>query len=502
MIKVRICFLLLQARKMGTFNKLIVCRTLGFLLFIESVFMLLAMFVSVFYGEQVVRPFLISVGITFGSALALFLVGRKASKEMGRRESFFIVATIWVIFSFFGMLPFYLSGAISTVTDAYFETISGFTTTGATVLNNIEAMPNGLLFWRALLQWLGGIGIIVFTLVLLPFFAGNGTFLYKAEVPGITLEKLRPRVRETAQKLWKVYILLTAVLILLLWTGSMNLFDSVCHAFTTIATGGFSTKQSGILHWNSAYTEYIVIVFMVLGGTNFTLIYYLVHGKFKRLRNNDEFKWYLWAICIFTIIVFAGLLISNQISGNLEHTFRNALFQVTATITSCGFSTADYVQWGPFFWIILLLLMASGACSCSTGGGIKIIRSGTLLKNTLNEFRRQIHPRAILPVRINNSVVPQEMIVNVSIFVLVYIMVIVISTLLLTGIGIGFEESIGSVVSCIGNTGPGLGKTGPTGTFAFLPDFAKWILGFNMIVGRLELFTLLIIFLPGFWKNR
>lgn len=486
---------------MGTFNKLIVIRTLGFLLFIEAVFMALAGFVSVYYKEQILQPFFVSAGITFGCALIMSFIGSRADREMGRRESFFIVSSIWIIFSFFGMLPFYLSGSIPDFTNAYFEVISGFTTTGATILDNIEEMPKGLLFWRSIIQWLGGIGIIVFTLVLLPFFAGNGTFLYRAEVTGIAMEKLHPRVRETAQKLWKVYLLLTAILILLLWLGPMNFFDSVCHAFATIATGGFSTKQSSITFWNSAYVEYVLIIFMVLGGTNFALIYYMFRGNFKKVKKNDEFRWYLWTILVFTGLIFVGLLLSGQMNNNLENTFRDSLFQVTSILTSCGFSTADYVIWGPYFWILMLMLMVSGACAGSTSGGMKIIRSGTLIKSTLNEFNRQIHPRAILPVRINNSVVPQDIIGNVMIFALVYILVIVLSTLLLTIVGVGFEESIGCVVSCVGNTGPGLGSAGPSGTFDGLPDFAKWVLCFDMIVGRLELFTLLIIFLPGFWKK-
>jgi trk system potassium uptake protein TrkH len=281
----------------------------------------------------------------------------------------------------------------------------------------------------------------------------------------------------------------------------MSFFDSVCHAFATVATGGFSTKQDSITFWDSAYVEYVLIVFMLLGGTNFALIYYMFRGNFKKIKKNDEFKWYIWAVLIFTGLVFVGLIVSGQVNGTLEKTFRDSLFQVTTIITSCGFSTADYVVWGPYFWILMLMLMVSGACAGSTSGGMKIIRSGTLIKSTLNEFNRQIHPRAILPVRINNSVVPQDIIVNVIIFALVYVLIIVLSTLLLTIVGVGFEESIGAVVSCVGNTGPGLGEIGPAGTFVDLPDFAKWILCFDMIVGRLELFTLLIIFLPGFWKK-
>jgi len=486
---------------MAVFNKLIVFRTLGFLLFIESVFMFAAALVSVHYEDGIIGPFFNSVAVTFGCALILFFLGRDADSEMGRRESFFIVAVTWIIFSFFGMLPFYLSGSISDVTDAYFESISGFTTTGATILNNIEAMPKGLLFWRSLMQWLGGIGIIVFTLVLLPFFAGNGAHLYRAETSSIVLEKLRPRVRETARKLWIVYVVLTVILVLLLWSGPMTLFDAVCHAFTTIATGGFSTKQQSILHWHSAYIEYVIVFFMILGGTNFSLIYYMFYKNFKRIRQDDEFKWYLSALVVATLMIFVGLIVSHQGYGNLEHIFRDSLFQATALFTSCGFATADYVSWGPYFWVIILMLVVSGACAGSTSGGMKVIRSGTLIKSVLNEFSRQIHPRAVLPVKINKVVVPQEVIANVMVFALVYIMVIVISTLLLTIVGVDFVESIGSAVCSIGNVGPALGKTGPVGTFAHLPDFAKWVLCFDMIVGRLELFTLLIIFMPGFWKK-
>lgn len=486
-----------------TFNKLLVFRTLGFLLFIESIFMCLAAGVAFFNSEPVLTHFLIAIGITFGFSFVLLLLGRKANAdEAGRRESFLIVALIWVVFSFFGLLPFYLSGSIPNFTNAYFEVISGFTTTGASILDNIEALPKSLLFWRSILQWLGGIGIIVITLVLLPFFGGNGTRLYKAEVPGIILDKVRPRIRQTAQRLWIIYLFLTLILILLLWLGPMSLFDAVCHALTTVSTGGFSTKQVSVLYWNSAYIEYILILFMLLGGTNFTIIYHAFHLDFKKLKEDDEFKWYLGTILVFTLMIFIGLLITHQTSGSsIEHTLRDSLFQVTSIITSCGFSTSDYLQWGPFFWILMLMLMVSGACAGSTSGGMKIIRSGTLIKNTLNEFNRQIHPRAILPVRINKIVISQDVIVNVMIFALVYVAVIVISSLLLTIAGVGFEEAIGSSISCVGNTGPALGSTGPLGSYASLPNFAKWVLCFDMIVGRLELFTLLIIFLPGFWKR-
>ncbi|MCD7971993.1 MAG: TrkH family potassium uptake protein [Candidatus Azobacteroides sp.] len=487
---------------MVTFNKLLVIKTLGFLLFIESIYMSFAGIVAWIYKEPIWQTFLLSIGITAGTGLVFFLIGKKASEEAGRRESFFIVATIWIIFSFFGLLPFYLSNYIPDFTNAYFEVISGFTTTGASVLDNIEFLPKSLLFWRSILQWLGGIGIIVVTLVLLPFFGGSGMHLYRAEVPGITYEKIRPRIKETAQQLWLIYLGLTFILFLLLWLGPMEFFDAVCHSLTTVSTGGFSTKQESILFWDSAYIEYILIAFMFLGGTNFIIIYHAFHMDFKRMKQDDEFKWYIWTIGGFTFVVFMGLLISQPIeSGNIENTFRDSFFQVTSIITSSGFSTSDYISWGPFFWILMLMLMVSGACAGSTSGGMKIVRSGTLVKNILNEFNRQIHPRAILPVRINKIVIPQDVMENVMIFALVYVGVLVISTLLLTISGVGFEESIGSVISCVGNTGPGLGQTGPSGSYASLPVFAKWVLCFDMIVGRLELFTLLIIFLPGFWKK-
>jgi len=487
---------------MGTFNKLLVSKILGFLLFIESFFMLTATLVAYIYKESILQSFQVSVSITLFVALILFIIGRKANpNESGRRESFFIVAVIWIIFSVFGLLPFYISGVIPDFTNAYFEVISGFTTTGASILNDVETLPKSLLFWRSILQWLGGIGIIVVMLVLLPFFSGNGTHLYRAEVPGVSLEKIRPRIKETAHRLWLIYLALTTFLFFLLWLGPMDTFDAICHALTTVSTGGFSTKQASIHFWDSAYIEYVIIVFMVLGGTNFILIYRIFHLDMKRLKEDDEFRWYLWSILVFTLLVFIGLIISSQMDTSIEKTLRNSLFQVTSILTSCGFSTTDFTQWGAYFWILMLMLMVSGACAGSTSGGMKIIRSGTLIKNTLNEFQRQIHPRAILPVRINKTVVPQDVIVNIMIFALVCVAVIVVSTLLLTISGVGFEESVGSVIACVGNTGPGLGQTGPSGSYEALPNFAKWVLCFDMIVGRLELFTLLIIFLPGFWKN-
>ncbi|MDO5571007.1 MAG: TrkH family potassium uptake protein [Bacteroidales bacterium] len=487
---------------MKQFNIKLILHVFGILLMIESVFMLLSGGISLIYQERDLSSFLISALITVSFGFILYLKGKTHETTISKREGLFIVAVSWILFSLFGMLPFILSGSIPSVTDSFFETMSGFTTTGASILNNIDTLPHGILFWRSLIQWLGGMGIIVFTLALMPMFSSGGIQLFNAEVPGLVHDKLRPRIQHTAKRLWIIYFSITGVCAFLLWLGPMNLFDSICHSFTTMATGGYSTKQASIAFWDSAYIEYIIMFFMFIAGINFSLVYFAIAGKGYKLFKDEEFKWYSIAILLFAFITATALFLTNQGFGT-EGTLRASLFHTITIITTTGFAGihSDYVAWGPIFWIITLLIMISGACAGSTSGGMKIIRVMVLFKNTKNEIYRQVHPNAIVPVRVNKHVISFDLVSKVLAFIMVYIMVVVGGVLLLTSFGVAFDTSIGATVTCVSNVGPGLGTTGPLGSFSDLPAAVKWILSFIMLIGRLELFTVLVIFTPGFWKK-
>ncbi|MDR2948524.1 MAG: TrkH family potassium uptake protein [Prevotella sp.] len=485
---------------MSNFNYRFVLRTIGFLLIIESLFMMMATVVS-FYSEEIAGDaMLISSTITFLAGVLTRLTGTEdLPKPIGKRESFFMVAISWIVLSAFGMLPFYLSGSITNITDAYFETISGLTATGATILTNVEAMPKGLLFWRSITQWMGGLGIVVFVATILPM-GGNASVLYDAEVTGIGYDRFRPRISQIAKRLWLVYIFLTSVLFLLLWAGPMDLFDAICHAFTTISTAGFSTKQASIAYWDSAYIEYVITLFMFIGGINFPLIYFFMKGDPKKLLKNEEFKWYVLIIITFVIIIAVGLFSSGKIN-EIEKAFRTSLFQVVSMITTTCHSTDNFINWGPFYQFIVVIFMFTGACAGSTAGGIKIVRIVILFKNSINEFKRQVHPNAILPIRLNDRVISMDVVTKVLAFIFLYLAILIISCLILALSGMGFENALGAAISCLGNVGGGLAEIGHNGHFYDVPTESKWYLSFLMLTGRLELFTVLSLFMPAFWRR-
>lgn len=485
---------------MSNFNYRFVLKTIGFLLIIESLFMMAATVVSYYSHEIAGDAILISSTITFFAGVFLRLSGTEDYvKPIGKRESFLMVAMSWIVLSAFGMLPFYFSGAIPSISNAYFETISGFTATGATILTDIESMPKGLLFWRSITQWMGGLGIVVFVATILPM-GGNASVLYDAEVTGIGYDRFRPRISQIAKRLWVVYIFLTGILILLLWLGPMNIFDSVCHAFTTISTAGFSTKQDSIAYWNSAYIEYVITIFMFIGGINFPLIYFFMKGDPKKLLRNEEFKWYVLIILIFVFIIAVGLYSSGKIEG-VERTFRTSLFQVVSILTTTCFSTENFMNWGAFYQFVVVIFMLFGACAGSTAGGIKIVRIIILFKNSINEFKRQVHPNAILPIRLNDRVISIDIVTKVLAFIFLYLGILIISCLLLSLSGMEFENSLGAAISCIGNVGGGLAEIGHNGHFSDVPTVSKWYLCFLMLTGRLELFTVLSLFMPAFWRR-
>lgn len=468
---------------------------------LETVFMSLATVVAFLYKGNDFYPLLISSGIIFLTGVLLYVVGFRANEYMtGRREGMLTVTLTWTLLSFLGMLPFYLGGYVDNITDAFFETMSGFTTTGSTILTDIEALPKGILFWRSLTQWQGGMGMIVFTVALMPILGGGAIQMFDAETPGITHERFRPRITQVAKRLWGVYLFLTFVLVLLLWIGPMDLYDAVNHAMTAISTGGYSTKNASIAYWDSAYIEYVISLFMLIGATNITLIYFCLNGNVKKLCRDEEFRWFFWFVWIMIGITTAWVLYTG-FATDFSSAFRKATFQVSTLVSTCGFATENYIPWGPFFWSIALILMFICGCAGSTCGGLKMGRFAILSKSLFNAFKKQTHPHAIIPVRMDTHIVSGDIVLRVLAFAFAYVVLIVISCLVLMLDGLGFEESIGAAVSAISNVGPGLGKLGPVDNFSEVPVVSKWFLSFLMMTGRLEIFTVLTLLVPGFWKQ-
>jgi trk system potassium uptake protein TrkH len=477
-----------------------VFRVAGLTLMIESVFMFVTAGVS-FCLKEIFSVFILSAIITLSAGLVLFFFSdyKTKFKIIEKKESCFGVTFAWVIFSIFGALPFLLSREITSFTDAVFESTSGITTTGATTLAGVEYVSKGILFWRSLVQWLGGLGIIVFSLALFPLLGGGAALLFDAEATGLTRDKFRPRVTQMAKRLWLIYVSLTAVLIGLLIYGQMNPFDAVCHAFSTISTGGFSTKDINVAYWNSTYIETITCVFMLVGATNFALLYFLFKGKFKRFFKDEELRWFAAIILSLSLIVTVFLQLDYK-TNTLIHSFRIALFQVISVITGTGFST-NISHWSPGYWIPFMFLMVMCGCAGSTSGGMKVIRVVVLIKNMFNEFKRLIHPRAIIPVRVNGEALSFETVQRLLAFAFLYVLIIFVSWGILVFSGMSFMEALVAALSSLGNTGLGFGESGPSGTFTAIPAFAKWYMAFLMIVGRVEIFAVLILFVPEFWKN-
>lgn len=483
-----------------TFNFKIVWFTLGALLVLEAVFMLLSSGVAFLYEESDALPILYAALITMGFAGLGILLGRKTEKRLGKREGYIIVALVWIVFSLFGMLPFYLSGAIPSITDAYFETMSGFTTTGSSILTDVEVLSHGLHFWRALTHWLGGMGIIVLSLAILPFFGIGGMSLYTAEATGATYEKLRPKIRDTAKLLWGIYVLLTALETVCLSLLGMDVFEAVCHSFSTLATGGYSTRNAGMAAFSPAI-QYVVTIFMFLAGINFSMLYFLFKGKFNRLKEDEELHWYVGAVVVLTVVMTLALLFLDKSypSNDVEKAFRDSVFVVVTLMTTTGFSGVDYTLWHPLLLCIAIFLLFTGASAGSTAGGMKWSRLAFMFKNVRCEFKRLIHPNAIIPVRMNGKVVNSSVANGIVAFLFVYMVTVLLGTIVFTFFGLPLSEAFGAAATSIGNVGPGLGLSGPAGNFALMPVPVKWIMSFFMLLGRLELFTVLLIFTPSFW---
>ncbi|MCL4134369.1 UNVERIFIED_CONTAM: hypothetical protein GTU68_038780 [Idotea baltica] len=465
--------------------------------------MLLALPFSLYYQSGDTQAILISGLGAIALGMVVWLLTRKKAThhELKKRDGYLVVSMGWLVMATIGAVPYVISGAIPSFTDAFFETMSGFTTTGATILGaNIEDLPKGLHFWRAMTHWIGGMGIIVLTIAILPLLGIGGMQLYAAEVPGPTPDKLTPRIKETAKRLWIIYVSLTVLEAIFLMFGGMNLFESICHSMSTLSTGGFSTRQASIGGF-SPYIQYVITVFMFMAGTNFALTYFALKGKPLRLWKNEEFRLYLYFSVAVIAIVTSWVFFSQDYS--LEEAFRYSAFQVLAIITTTGFGTADFTAWGPFLMVLFFVLMFTGACAGSTSGGIKMVRFIVIFKNSYLELKRQIHPKAILPVRFNGKAVHPDVVNKISAFILIFIILFVTGSFIMSGMGLDFMTAIGSVAATLGNIGPGIGQVGPgdVENFAKIPDAGKWFLSFLMLLGRLELFTVLMILTPFFWKE-
>lgn len=488
-----------------------IAKITGLLLVIEGFFMLTSLGFSAWYNPvsranlvffTPANDFLplLTSGLFIG-ILGLILWFTNSSlnqNSIGKREGYIIVAFTWIIISIFGALPYMLAGATHTYTNAFFETMSGFTTTGATIFTDIEALPKGLLFWRSMTHWIGGMGIIVLTLAVLPILGIGGMQLFVAEVPGVTPDKLHPRITQTAKRLWMIYVALTLIQTLLLFLGGMSWFDALCHAFGTMATGGFSTKNDSIASF-SPYIQYVIILFMYLAGISFTLHYFIIKKQFSKVFRNEELRQYTLILLLSTIFIATSLIVVDHMEA--RGSIRHSLFQVVSIVTTTGFITSDYLTWPFFTWMLLFLLMFTGGMAGSTGGGIKVVRIILMFKNSLLELKRIVHPNAILPVRLNGKAISQQIIFNVLAFFLIYVIILAFGSLLMSLLGLDFESAVGSVASSLGNIGPGLGIVGPVLNYSIIPDAGKWILAFIMLLGRLELFTVLILLSPSFWRK-
>ena len=492
-------------------NFKIIFHLMGLLLLCNGGFMIIAALFSGIYDDGVTLEITLAAIVTMiVGTMAMFLT-KDHKKEVKRKEGYIIVTFGWLVMSLSGVLPYLFSGAIPNFTNAFFETISGYTTTGASILDDIEILPKGILFWRSLTHWIGGMGIIVLAIAILPLLGIGGMQLFAAEAPGPSGDKLHPRITDTAKRLWFIYFGYTLAETILLKLAGMSFFDAINHSLATLSTGGFSTKNLSTAYWNDQpLIQYIIIFFMFLAGSNFVLSYYAFKGRVQKVLHDEEFRYYVLFIAAFSII--AALVIYFKASvpetdyypmvlGEGESAFRHALFQVLTVITTTGFVTADFTNWTPFLTIFFFGLMFLGGCAGSTAGGIKVMRHLLIIKNGLLEFKRTLHTNAVIPVRYNNKMVREHIVYNIIAFFVLYMLTFIIGSLGLGAMGLDFDSAIGGAASSLGNVGPGLGSLNPLSNYNSLPDLGKWWCGFLMLLGRLELFTVLILFTPYFWKK-
>ena len=481
------------------FHPKVIFRIVGILLFFEAMFLLCSVPVAMYYSEPV-EAILWSVATMVGIGTILTYICRSAGRDVSRKDGYIIVTLIWIIFSLFGTLPYMLSGCITNFTDAFFETMSGFTTTGASILFDIESLPKSLLFWRSMTHWIGGLGIVFFMVAVFPIFGFGEMHLFAAESVGPMKTKLHPRISVTARWILTVYIGLTVLATVAYFICGMGWFDAICHSMSTVSTGGFSTKQDSILAFNSPLIEYVVTLFMFLGGVSLSLQYLLLFkGRLRELFRDTEFRTYLGIVLGFTAMITVGLLLTSD--TGFEESFRASIFQVVSLQTTTGFVTANYVMWMPLLWLLLCALMFFGACSGSTSGAMKCVRVATLFKVMWNEFKRIVHPNAVIPVRMAGKIVPTGVQSAILAYTVIYIFVLIVGLFVNMGFGLDFLDAFGLSVTSVGNVGPGLGHYGPMDSFASLPSPLKWFSAFQMLVGRLEFFAVLLLFTPIFWKR-
>lgn len=484
-------------------NKGIIVKVIGALLVVLGGLMFTSLPFSIYYGEGDVGALSLSAIITLCTGGILWWFNRATNNKVEKRDGYLIVTLGWLTMAMFSLLPFLMSGVLSNITDAFFESMSGLTTTGASVLADIEAVPKGVLYWRSLTQWIGGMGIIVLTVAMLPLLGIGGVELFVAEAPGPTSTKIHPRIKETAKRLWFIYVGLTIVLSIILYFEGMNFFDAINHGLTTMATGGFSTKNNSIAYFDNPLIQYTIMFFMFLAGINYTIIYHCLTRKFRKVWSSDEFRAYISIVVLLITFVTVTLQIVTDLP--VEQSFRDAAFQVISVITTTGFVSADYTAWSPVLTILFFLLLFVGACAGSTSGGIKIIRHLVLIKNSMLEFKRLIHPNALLRTKIDKKLVSPKVLTHILIFLLIYMLTFFIGVIVMSVILHDFDQPLltafGSVATSLGNVGPGIGAVGPVNNFVLIPDTGKWFLSFLMLLGRLELFTVLILFMPYFWKT-
>jgi trk system potassium uptake protein TrkH len=481
-------------------NYRLVGFVLGLLLLFNGLFMLLCIPASLIFGEESWKALGLAGAITTFTGGLMSSIFLRADRSVKKREGYAIVSLSWVLMAIFGSLPYLISGTIPNISHALFETMSGFTTTGATILDDIESLPKGILLWRSVTHWIGGMGIIVLAVAILPFLGIGGMQLFSAESPGPSTDKLHPRITETAKRLWFIYVAFTVIEMFLLKLAGMTWYDAINHAMSTMSTGGFSTKNASVAHYDSALIQYIIILFMILAGMNFSMTYFALKGKLRKVWYNDEWRMYMSAIAI--VVTVSTLIVFFQTpQDNIELAFRESLFQVVAVITTTGFVTADFTAWTPFLTLIFFALMFVGGSAGSTSGGVKIIRHIIIHRNSVNELKRLIHPSAVLPVKFNRTMVNQKTTYNVLAFFLIYLLVFLISSASLAAMGLDFDTALGAGASCLGNVGPGLAGVGPVENYTIIPDAGKVLLLFTMLLGRLEIFTVVVLLSPSFWKK-
>jgi trk system potassium uptake protein TrkH len=479
-----------------------ISNVVGALLISLGLFMLTALPFAAYYGGGDALPIACAAGTTILVGALSWWYKFKVRESVGKREGYLIVLIGWLAMSSFSMLPYLFSGTFTTLSEAFFESVSGLTTTGASVLMDIEVVPKGILFWRSLTQWIGGMGIIVLMVAIFPLLGIGGVELFVAEAPGSSLEKIHPRIKEIAKRLWLIYMGLTTLLMFLLWALGMSFYDAINHALTTMATGGFSTKNASVAHFTSPAIQYTILIFMFLAGINYTVLYYGLTRKFTKVWRSDEFKTYLILVAVLTVIVTSTIYSVTDFS--LEQSFRDAAFQIVSIVTTTGFVSADYTSWTPALSLLFFFLLFVGACAGSTSGGIKIIRHLVFFKNSFLEFKRLLHPNAIIRTKIDNQVVAPKVMTHILVFLLLYLALFFFGSMIMVVILNDFDQpvlsALSAVATAIGNVGPALADLSPVDNFAAVPASGKYVLTVLMLLGRLELFTILVVFTPYFWR--